>query len=322
MVIIVGKFANKYNTETAKLYVRSLGCELLSEYEGMNSPHTFLCSCGNKFSTTFAKFQNRNKRQCNKCGRSKSQEQMRHKIEFVKEKIAEYGCECLSSSYSSCKEKLSIKCSCGNIFNQTYSNFINGKHQCQKCSQISSNEFKNKYTYDFVRDLIQEHDSELVTEKTKEYIGYKDHISIKCSCGEVFSTQLGIVLGHNKYKCFACNVKNAPVSHGENRIKEYLSKNNFQFVQQYMFDDCRGSTRCLPFDFMVIVNGNKKLIEFDGIQHFKPFDYYGGEPAFEKRIKRDKIKTDYCYTHNIPLLRIPYSQINEIPDILDKYLSA
>ena len=49
-------------------------------------------------------------------------------------------------------------------------------------------------------------------------------------------------------------------------------------------------------------------IEYDGVQHFKPIEYFGGLDNLKYVQKHDKIKTKYCYDNNIILLRIKYSE--------------
>ena len=66
-----------------------------------------------------------------------------------------------------------------------------------------------------------------------------------------------------------------------------------------------------------------RIIEFDGTQHNRPNDFFGGEEKFLKQQENDKIKNQYALSHNIPLVRIPYSKRNTmtIEDLLgDKYL--
>jgi len=70
----------------------------------------------------------------------------------------------------------------------------------------------------------------------------------------------------------------------------------------------------LPFDFYL-----PKLnicIEADGIQHNTPYKFFGGEEKFNKLKNHDKIKTEYCSKNSIQLIRVPYSQLNNIPIIL------
>lgn len=59
----------------------------------------------------------------------------------------------------------------------------------------------------------------------------------------------------------------------------------------------------------------------DGIQHFAPFDYYGGEKKYQDIIKKDAIKNNYCKENNIPLLRIRYDE-NNIENKVYEFLAA
>lgn len=63
------------------------------------------------------------------------------------------------------------------------------------------------------------------------------------------------------------------------------------------------------------------LIEYDGEQHFKPVQYGGIsiEQATEKFLQtqiHDNIKDQYCEEYNIPLLRIPYWEFDNIESIV------
>jgi hypothetical protein len=50
----------------------------------------------------------------------------------------------------------------------------------------------------------------------------------------------------------------------------------------------------------------KTCIEFDGEQHFRPIEYYGGENEFERIKKRDEIKFQFCKSNIIRLIRIKF----------------
>lgn len=106
-----------------------------------------------------------------------------------------------------------------------------------------------------------------------------------------------ILSGHG---CPACNR-----SIGEKEIERYLCDHNIAFVPQYTFDDCR-NVRPLPFDFYL--PDYNMCIEYDGMQHFEPVEFFGGEESFEYRKANDEIKTQYCKKHNVTLLRINYKQ--------------
>jgi len=94
------------------------------------------------------------------------------------------------------------------------------------------------------------------------------------------------------------------MSKGEKAVFRFLSENNVKFIPQKKFRDCRDK-RMLPFDFYL-----PKLnicIEFDGEQHFREVELFGGKEEFENRERRDKIKTKYCKEKGIKLFRIKYN---------------
>lgn len=96
-------------------------------------------------------------------------------------------------------------------------------------------------------------------------------------------------------------------SKGEQIIAELLTKNCVNFIREYTFKNLISEDGYqLRFDFAIVDNEGKvlQLIEYDGPQHFKPSEHFGGEKEFEKRQKYDKIKNEYCAKNNIPLVRI------------------
>ena len=66
----------------------------------------------------------------------------------------------------------------------------------------------------------------------------------------------------------------------------------------------------LPFDFYLPIENI--CIEFNGLQHYKPIEYFGGEKEFEKRKINDKIKQDYCVENSIELITIKYNDDVEV----------
>ena len=63
------------------------------------------------------------------------------------------------------------------------------------------------------------------------------------------------------------------------------------------------------------------LIEFQGIQHEKPVDFFGGEEQFLIQQEHDRRKRKYAEDNNIKLLEIWYYEIKSIPYILDEIFS-
>ena len=90
-----------------------------------------------------------------------------------------------------------------------------------------------------------------------------------------------------------------------------------RFERERRFKDCKYK-RSLPFDFFL--PDFNILIEYHGVQHYRFLhnDFFGGEKALKERQKRDKIKKDYAHKNNFNFLEIPYTDFNNIENILKK----
>lgn len=94
-------------------------------------------------------------------------------------------------------------------------------------------------------------------------------------------------------------------SKGELLIRNYLDYHQVKFITQKKFTDCRNK-KLLPFDFYL--PDYNLCIEFQGQQHYKQCNWFGGKEKLEYIQLNDNIKRNFCLTHNIKLLEIPYSE--------------
>jgi hypothetical protein len=62
------------------------------------------------------------------------------------------------------------------------------------------------------------------------------------------------------------------------------------------------------------------MIEFNGLQHYKPIKFFGCQEGFNYLQERDKIKEKYCLENQIKLLIIRYD--DNIEEILNKTLNV
>ena len=104
-------------------------------------------------------------------------------------------------------------------------------------------------------------------------------------------------------------------SKGEKIIKTFLETNNVYFERQKMFENCK-DIRKLPFDFYLPEYNT--CIEFNGIHHYKPVEYFGGIKTTKSQQKRDVIKNNFCLENNISLLVIKYT--DNIENVLKNFL--
>ena len=128
------------------------------------------------------------------------------------------------------------------------------------------------------------------------------------NCGKVIDVRKDHLLGLGHGKTISCGC--ATKSSGEIKIEQLLIENNIDFQSQYRIKEFNIAA---PFDFAIFDNGKIiKLIEYDGEQHFIPIEVWGGEEQLKIQQQRDEKKNQWCKEHNIPLLRIPYTDYDKI----------
>lgn len=98
-------------------------------------------------------------------------------------------------------------------------------------------------------------------------------------------------------------------SRAEIKIEEILQNAGLDFEEEYSFKDLIStSNRPLRFDFAIFDDEGdlEFLIEFQGIQHYKPKSKFGGVQGLKRQQFNDMKKREYCKKHNIKLILIPY----------------
>lgn len=147
---------------------------------------------------------------------------------------------------------------------------------------------------------------------------------IRHKCGYVYATAPKYLIDERRIesKCKFCRSLEQ-ISRGEKIITNVLKNHNIPYDFQYVFEDCRDK-KPLPFDFAVYTDSTKStikaIVEFDGEQHFKSVEAWGGDEKLLYTKRHDAIKDFYCFHNNIPLLRIPFIAIKYIEPILLDFL--
>jgi len=192
---------------------------------------------------------------------------------------------------------IKIKCNeCNNIFNITPYNFLKGCG-CKMCNRKKLSDSRVR-SVDEIKKIANTVHNNIYDYPLLVSVNNRKKVKIVCHKHGVFEQTLYIHLkGHG---CPLCNI-----SKGEFKIKQWLDDKKIKYSQQFKFPDCK-NIQPLPFDFYL--PDYNMCIEYDGKQHFKPLVFFGGEEGFNKRLKNDKIKDNYCNSNNVKLIRVKYNE--------------
>lgn len=208
--------------------------------------------------------------------------------------------------------KVSITCNKHGDFLQRPGDHIKGSG-CPICKKDKIRKSLSWTLDDFINKANKVHDFKYDYSKTI-YINNKDKVIIICpEHGEFVQEAHCHTSGVGCPKC--------RISKGELAIKRYLELENIFFEEQKGFSDCKNpeTNYILRFDFYI--PDRKLCIEFNGAQHYRSVEYWGGEEAFVRQKFRDSIKASYCLNNKIKLLHIPYWKQKNIEQIIEKELN-
>jgi very-short-patch-repair endonuclease len=200
------------------------------------------------------------------------------------------------------RTKVSIICKIHGIFDQLLGNHIDNKIGCPHCGNRA-----RLTTCSFIEKAKKVH-GEKYNYSNTIYSGNKGKLSIICGKhGDFIQSATRHLTGDG---CPSCNE-----SKGERNIRNFLLRNKVTFESQKKFQNCKNKN-VLPFDFYVPEMNT--LIEFDGQQHFgkskgMKFDY-------ETIKTHDQIKNKFAKENSIQLIRIPYTKLNKIDEILNNII--
>lgn len=239
----------------------------------------------------------RQKQGCPKCGINKiGKSQQIGNSEFIKRIEQVFGKDTFDYSklnYQGAHKEVILICKkCGNVEIKVPNVWYRG-FGCLKCQgntvgkKLLTNEnfierakyiHGNKYDYSKVTYTGISNKIEIICPKHGSFFQEPNvHINMKCNCPE-------------------CNV-----SKGEEQVGIWLNKNNIEYIYQHQI---KIENSYHYYDFYLLKYN--MLIEYNGLQHYKPITFFGGEKGFEYLKQRDKIKEKYCLDNKINLLILSY----------------
>lgn len=209
--------------------------------------------------------------------------------------------------YKNRHSKVKIICKEHGVFEQSPASHLS-KHGCPKCGH--KNRPWRSNIEEFLSKSIIIHGETYIYDKTE----YKSsHIKCIITCrkhGDFKQSPRDHLLGQGCNKC--------KKSKGVEMICEILKNKNINHYNEQTINGCKSpKNRLLMFD--IYIPEMNTYIEYDGIQHFKEIEAWGGKEGLKYRKICDEIKNNFCLENNIPFYRISY--MDNIIEEMDKILN-
>lgn len=212
----------------------------------------------------------------------------------------------LDGEYINYKSVIHCTCKiCGHTWNSITGRLLSG-HGCKKCADKLKGKNRMKPHEDFIKQVYSLNQDITII---GTYNGVNNKISCKCNiCNRIWDTTPAVLL--QGCRCICCKTPQ-----GEKCISTSLEKYDINYISQYKFCGLNGiGGKPLSYDFYL--PKYNLLIEFQGEQHKRPIDWFGGEEKFKIQKEHDKRKRDYAKQNNINLLEIWYYDFDNIESIL------
>lgn len=209
------------------------------------------------------------------------------------------------STYKNARTPVAIRHNkCGNIIKILPYSFMQGVG-CWHCNG------GHTYTCSEVPEIVKEKTLGSY-EVISKYTGYDEPLLVKHKdCGSLVETSLRQIMTRNSISCHTCFGSN-----GEANVASWLTSKGITYIGQKSFDGLRYKS-LLSYDFFI--PADNILIEYQGIQHYYPVEFFGGEDRFATQQESDRLKKEYANRHNYRLISIPYTY--STPEAVYNFLS-
>lgn len=142
---------------------------------------------------------------------------------------------------------------------------------------------------------------------------YTCYWTCQCDCGNIVNVSQDHLFGrrggdhHGRTISCGCATK----SSGQIKMEQICTALKINFKPEYRINEF---SPYAPFDIGILDKEGQLLglMEYDGEQHFREVELWGGEEKLKIQQERDNRKNKYCEENGIPLFRIPYTDYDEL----------
>lgn len=202
-------------------------------------------------------------------------------------------------------------------FYQIPNNHIRGLGGCPKCRSNYKHHLYAKTTEQFIKDSKEIHGDKYDYSKV-EYVNNKEKVCIICPEHDEFWQIAGSHLSGAGcpmclYKSQAKLYEKLKMSFPDEEILFEVGSNVVSWIEKQRFD--------------IYFPKYNIAVEYDGEQHYRPVNIFGGEENFIKVKERDKLKEQKCKENNCNLFRMKYDYddlqynklVENIKNIINSY---
>jgi len=284
----------KYSIDDLNVYAESKGGRCVSNYySGYDNDYLWECKCGNRWKATWHNVLGHDS-WCPKCSTRKVSIGNRcYCIEDLRRYAGDLGGFCFSKEYISGTHKYRWCCEFGHEWVASWHNILYNNTWCRKCSMDKFKKVNFKYC---IGDL-KEHATSLGGECLSDvYCTCENKYRWACKYGHTWDARWSDVL-NNGSLCPYCRFDS---------LGESVTRDIFEKIFGVSFNRSRPS-------WLVSSSGNRLELdgynydlgiafEYNGIQHYEPVKFFGGEDAYRRRIGRDVEKVSICKCNGVELI--------------------
>ena len=262
----------------------------LVDYRGVGHMVTFVCPLHGEFSQYAA--DHLAGRGCSACAAEERGLLQRRSSDWLERARAVHGNKYIYPDLIDPKGKGAIEITCPRhgVFSQALSDHVAGQG-CRKCYHDSRRVLPDEWLDRFRAAHGTKYDYSLFSAPKSK------RSKCKIICPEHGPFEQRPDQHAAGYGCPKCSA-----SKGEAMIRALLDEFRLQYDEQWPVR--LGFRRVVRYDFRV----GKTLIEYDGMQHYRSIEFFGGDSTLKKTMRNDKEKDAWAHSNGYDLIRIGYHE--------------
>ncbi|MCB5287914.1 MAG: hypothetical protein LHW64_08915 [Candidatus Cloacimonetes bacterium] len=203
-----------------------------------------------------------------------------------------------------------VPLSCTGVMGGLHSQFLGTN------TRVDNDPFKILYIRKMVEKIIKNYDWQ---NEIELYVNLRDYFMPRISSWYLSAKKIAC---YSKFdlKAYKDQLRSELISNGTINVKWKNEKSLYLLVKQ-MYSDAIYQYKpsfLSPQSFDIYIPSLRLAIEYQGVQHYQPIDFFGGEEAYLQYKLRDEKKRKICKENNILLIEWHYQEIVSKKNLKEK----